>query len=349
MCANADIIIDSYKPDHIPQILSLTKATLGDSGAVRKTQIFWEWKHERNPVGSSYGLLARSEIDREAIGLRVLMRWEFTALDDRPIRAFRAVDTATHPNYRRLGIFSQLTLQAVNELQEQGADLIFNTPNDLSLPGYLKLGWRFAARWPLYMRVLRPISMAMSRLSSKQASSFDLGDYFSNKIVSWPRFWDYYGNRLPDFISHWELQRPRVGLRTNRNMDFLTWRYGQHPHITYGVYPHLENGVLRAWAVLRPNRRFGWRENVLCDLFLDAPDVALGKRFISSMLKQLRSDYVIAHANAKTFEQDLLRRSFFFKIPQRSIRFAVRPLQPANAIFTTASAWDLSLGDLEVF
>ena len=74
-----------------------------------------------------------AEADGRIVGLRAFMRWEFAA-GDRRFRAVRAVDTATHPDYQGQGIFSRLTLEALDALRDQ-ADFVFNTPNEKSLPG----------------------------------------------------------------------------------------------------------------------------------------------------------------------------------------------------------------------
>ena len=58
------------------------------------------------------------------------------------MRAVRAVDTATHPDFRGQGVFSALTLGALEELRSDGVAFVFNTPNERSRPGYLKMGWQ---------------------------------------------------------------------------------------------------------------------------------------------------------------------------------------------------------------
>ncbi len=65
------------------------------------------------------------------------------------LRAVRAVDTATHPDHQGKGIFTKLTLGAIPDLDDDGVDLIFNTPNDKSRPGYLKMGWSEVGRVPV--------------------------------------------------------------------------------------------------------------------------------------------------------------------------------------------------------
>ena len=54
------------------------------------------------------------------------------------------------------GIFSMLTRRALEDLRHE-ADLVFNTPNEKSLPGYLKMGWQVVGQVPIRVRIRRPI------------------------------------------------------------------------------------------------------------------------------------------------------------------------------------------------
>ena len=126
------------------EVIGLLTAALGGGPAGERPAEFFRWKHQENPFGRSFGLVA--EADDRIVGLRAFMRWEFVA-GDRRFKAVRAVDTATHPDYQGRGIFSQLTLEALDALRHE-ADFVFNTPNEKSLPGYLKMGGAWSARSP---------------------------------------------------------------------------------------------------------------------------------------------------------------------------------------------------------
>ena len=63
------------------------------------------------------------------------------------------MDTATHPDFQGKGIFTTLTLGAIPDLRDDGVDLVFNTPNDKSRPGYLKMGWSEVGRVPVGIRL----------------------------------------------------------------------------------------------------------------------------------------------------------------------------------------------------
>src|SRR5215218_1521913 len=138
-------------------VLELLGLTRGGGPAGRRPPEFFRWKHYDNPLGRSFMLLA--EADGRVIGLRAFMRWRFGAAG-RQVMAVRAVDTATHPDYQGMGVFSRLIRAALEGLDGQ-VDLVFNTPNDARRPGYLKLGWREVGRAPVSLRVRRPVRFAL--------------------------------------------------------------------------------------------------------------------------------------------------------------------------------------------
>jgi GNAT superfamily N-acetyltransferase len=125
-----------YRDGDEEQVLSLLSSSLGwmpDDQHAR----FFRWKHLQNPAGRRRCGWTRAG---EIIGFRALMRWRFL-IDGEPVKAVRAVDTATHPSARGEGVFRDLTMHALDELRAEGVGFVFNTPNDQSRPGYLKVGW----------------------------------------------------------------------------------------------------------------------------------------------------------------------------------------------------------------
>jgi hypothetical protein len=296
-------------------------------------------------------LNARDEAQALAVGLRLLMRWQFRTSAGQILRAVRAVDTATHPAYQRRGIFSTLTRQAIRELKEDGVDLIFNTPNARSLPGYLKMGWQVVAKWPVYIRVLKPVRMLSRRSKSKSASqqSVVFGEYFTSGIRTWQAFAAREGRNSAELLSSWEQQRGQVAIRTPRDFDYLDWRYGQHPHITYSVFAFEHSGGLAGFAILRPNWRSGRQEIVLTELFLKQADRKLGEFFFKNLMKHLKGDYLVAHFSRHTLDLTLLKQAGFLAIPARGITFTVHPLSLHSDGARDAAFWDLTLGDLEIF
>ena len=111
-------------------------------------------------------------------------------------------------------------------------------------------------------------------------------------------------------------------------------------------------GKRAGWPALLlygPNLRYGWREVVLTELFLARPDPSLGRRLFKQMMQHLQADYVAAHFAPGTLEQRIVRRSGFFRLPRQGMLFTVFPLQAACVTLMKSGAWDLTLGDLEIF
>src|SRR5680860_587937 len=131
------MIIREAKEVDIPEIVKVLRASLGEQDLPLSEGI-WNYKHVKNPFGRSLVLVA--EENGVIAGVRAFMCWEWQCLN-KSYATYRAVDTATHPNYQGQGIFKKLTLKAIELAKEQGVQFIFNTPNEQSRPGYLKMGW----------------------------------------------------------------------------------------------------------------------------------------------------------------------------------------------------------------
>ena len=132
------MIIRESKTEDIEAIIELLQLSLGES-KLKKSQEIWDFKHQKNPFGKSPVFLA--EENETVIGVRAFMQWRWQ-LEDKLWTSYRAVDTATHPNHQGRGIFKTLTLKALDYVQNLGDCFVFNTPNDQSRPGYLKMGWK---------------------------------------------------------------------------------------------------------------------------------------------------------------------------------------------------------------
>ncbi len=112
------------------------------------------------------------------VAFRAFMRWEFVR-GGRVLRAVRAVDTATDPDYQGRGLFRALTMHGLESVRADGVDFVFNTPNGQSRPGYLKMGWRDVGRLPAAVRFTGPtgaIAALRSRVPAERWSTdLDIG------------------------------------------------------------------------------------------------------------------------------------------------------------------------------
>jgi hypothetical protein len=86
-----------------------------------------------------------------------------------------------------MGIFSTLTQQVIDDVTGDGLDLVFNTPNNDVLPGYLKLGWQQVATVRPMVKVLSypgfALGMARCRLGKQSPRRHGKVEFFKDEPV----------------------------------------------------------------------------------------------------------------------------------------------------------------------
>lgn len=311
-------------PADEPEILGLLQSSLGWL-ADEDHKRFYRWKHVENPFGPSYGWVA---VDGgRVIGLRLFMRWEFQS-GQKVLPAVRAVDTATHHDYRGRGIFRQLTLHGLEELQRDGVAFVFNTPNDQSRPGYLSMGWKEVGRLPVRVRPRSPSVLSRllrARVPAELSSlptdiGVSAGDVLAERAVA---------EQLADAPQARDPQR----VATNRTAAYLAWRYGHEPLAYRALAPSGEPD--EGLVIVRLRRRGPTTEAVVADVL---GHVRSGQQ-ATRELWHAGTDHFIALAGTPGLPMAL-------PVPRLGPLLTTRPL--TSSAPTTVKAWNLSMGDIEL-
>jgi hypothetical protein len=336
----SEIEIRPYRDDDEPAVKALLDQALVVSPAGGPPSELFRWKHLENPFGRSYMLVA--EVDGRVVGLRAFMRWEFTSGPGR-LRAVRAVDTATAPGFQGRGIFSRLTRAALDAIRGD-VDLVFNTPNEQSGPGYLKMGWRQVGRIPIRVRVRRPLRFARGVLSHRRSAG---GGSATGSSVGVPAA-EILADPLVEALLE-EAPAPGARLRTPRTADLLRWRYGPGSGIGYRAVAHRAGGRVAALAIFRMRSRGALRECSLTELLAGPGGAAALQPLLRGVLRDGGADHALAVTTSGTSGHRATRRSGFLpwrRGPVLMVNQLRDRLEPDPLIMRS---WDLSLGDLEVF
>ncbi|HSF87491.1 MAG TPA: GNAT family N-acetyltransferase [Acidimicrobiia bacterium] len=315
---DATVTIRPYADGDLSGTLELLEAALGETPLLKRTPELFAWKHLDNPFGRSILLVAEAE--GRIAGLRAFMRWELETAAGQRLRCVRAVDTATHPEFQRRGIFSRLTRAALDAAERDGVDLVFNTPNPKSGAGYLKMGWQHVGA----IGVLAAPSRGIVRGKPAQDQP--------------PRPEDYLANPQP--ANNLEVSdRSAAGLRTPRTGAYLRWRFSQHPTARY-----VRIDRKGSTAIVRPNLRGGRRELVLSDVFGPHPGAAIG-----ATIAQSRAAYVAGWFSEGSPERAAAMRRGLVPIPKlTTLTLVARPLRALPTDVGSLAAWDLASSDLEL-
>lgn len=303
-------------------VLALLERTLGWEKDSRY-EAFFTWKHEQNVFGPSPAWVAQD--GERIVGFRAFLRWEFE-LDGTTIRAVRAVDTATDPDYRRRGVFRRLTLHALREID--GTGFVFNTPNDQSRPGYIRMGWQTVGRIPVAARPAAPrglVRMASARAPAELWSAKGAGGEAASAVLA-------EGAAISALLS---AQPPASGMATRRSVDYLRWRYG-FPPLDYRTVA-LRGDVTAGMALFRVRCRGSAREAALCELFAPEGDAVVRRRLVREVARTARADYVLRVSGA---------RDGCIMLPRQGPVLTMRPLQATAP--RRPRDWALTLGDVEL-
>ena len=334
----------AYRDGDEAEVLRLLSTSLGPGPAGRRAPEFFRWKHLENPFGPSFLLL--SESAGRIVGLRAFMRWRFR-VGHRSVRAVRAVDTATHPDHRGTGIFSRLTDQALQEVRG-GAELVFNTPNDRSLPGYLKLGWRTVGRIPVAIRIRRPLPVLRDARRLRSGEGTPRPGRAAPRIDAETAAEALADPELPALLAEAAGASP-ARLATPKDAAFLDWRYGSAPLLEYRAMREHIGDMLAGIALFRMRRRGRLWESTIADVIVRPGDERTARRLLRRVAGAAAVDHVACSFPPGSEPARAALGAGFLRSPggptltAKAVRADLRP-DPYER-----RSWALCLGDLEVF
>ena len=309
------IVVSQASINDIPKIVELLKLSLGES-VVEKSSTIWNFKHVDNPFGPSHVLVATD--DEKFVGVRAFMKWNWQ-LENQVWVAYRAVDTATHPDFQGKGIFKKLTLKALDDVQENQETFVFNTPNDKSRPGYLKMGWVVVDSLP--------IAIVPTILYIFQKTIIN-----TNQIET---------NRLKELCEiHNKVLSENNIIFTPKSVSYLKWRFENNPMQKYKVVSTNDFYV----AMYIKKRRF-FKELRVVEV-ISVKQNSVEKEIRSAIISYAIKNrcWMITIANKNLFHFRLYGKfgpKFTFKTLTKNDSFINKALNIYN--------WKYSLGDLELF
>jgi GNAT superfamily N-acetyltransferase len=306
-------------PDDRPAIIELLGRSLGSDGDPRYSELF-AWKHDHNRFGPSPMWVA---VDGDRIaGVRALMRWEFVRGDE-VLRAVRAVDTATDPDYQGRGLFKALTMHGIEQVRADGVDFVFNTPNSQSLPGYLKMGWREVGRLPAAVRFTGPSGALRAVRSRVPADRWSTEIDVGVPVMEWLA--------AGGVRDRWPTPTDVREIRTNMDDEYLAWRFGTDL-LGYRV---IDDGY--SAVVIRARMRGNAKELAVVARF---GDMAGAQRLATQAARDVGCSYAIRIGRPNVKAGELALPGGGPKLTWRAV---------CDDGFPPLPNWSLALGDVELF
>ncbi len=316
------MVIREANSSDIPAIVKVLKLSLGEQ-ELPLSESIWNFKHVNNPFGKSLVFVA--EEGNMVVGVRAFMRWQWK-LESEIYNTYRAVDTATHPEHQGKGIFKKLTLKAVEVAKENGNNFIFNTPNEQSRPGYLKMGWEVVDK----LRVaLKPALISFWKIYSFSTS-------YNSIICSTD-------SQLNLLCNIWNQS---LGLKksiyTPKSVEYLKWRYLENPLQEYEVFTD-ESFFIAGYI----KKRKGMRELRISECIFQENSNSYLK--ITKVIRQWSLKF---GAQVISYSPEFLSLNFTFINANIGPILTFKELnlvKKEKSLFKEISHWSYSLGDLELF
>jgi GNAT superfamily N-acetyltransferase len=227
----------------------------------------WKWLYESNPHGrSSIGIaLEAGRIAASYSACPVRMQWGAER-----ILVGHAIDAATHPAFRRRGLFERVAEAAIADADRRGFGFIlaYTQWGGASASGQTqKLGFTRAFRVKRLVKILHwPSALAFKiglprRLAGRAEVSSTLHAIVSAAAAAGISVAD-----APDPSSTTPLAR---AIRVEKSARHVRWRYSDHPEARYRVFSVVSAAACPASVVLALRTDKGIVVGQIVDLFGD--------------------------------------------------------------------------------
>ncbi|OEC86105.1 MULTISPECIES: GNAT family N-acetyltransferase [Methanobacterium] len=351
---NSSFIVKEYTDKYKEKVFRLRKAVYNETF----NEDEWNWKFRSGKI-----LIAVNHED-EVISLRptIPIRLKFR---DKTIKSGMNVDVMTHPDYRRMGLFSTLVNESFKMLNGLGIFIVYTFPNNFSFPGYKKrIKWKYVDSLPLLVKVLKPRNVVKKYIKNKnvQKCLYPLADVFAslifisktkseNRNLSINQIYFFSG----DFDLLWQKLSNQFEIAVIRDSKYLNWRYVQRPGYDYKIFSAVEEGVLKGYIVLREDNMFDLKLGLVVDILTFDEDTACSLLLHAyNVFKDNDMDIMGCLMFDTSMYFDVLKKAGFLKLPKKyspkEFFFVVKADDEiiSSDIAYSSKNWFLTFGDIDI-
>ena len=130
------------------------------------TKSIIEWKYINNPSGKAHVWIASDINNNKIVGTYALCPWKMNC-NGKNYDAVQAVDAMVHPDYRKMGIFTQLQKTAIKDLENSEYKIAISFPPANSYLGHIKAGWIKVGNLFDYTFIMRPVDKIFDKNAYK--------------------------------------------------------------------------------------------------------------------------------------------------------------------------------------
>lgn len=281
---------------------------------------WFDWKFRDNPFVDHVPIFV-AETGEELVGACSHFALPLR-IDGETIPAQQPCDTMVDADHRRRGIFTQLTERAIDVYRAGEPRLWFNFPNDKTLAGNMKLGWRVVEPQTVWYRIQNPAAIARvvsdrrsirvaSRLAAPVASGYLASREHLDGLERAPGIVEHLSSVPVERLSalYHETDAP-TGIHVPRTARFLEWRY-RNPRWEYRTYVLQSDAGDVAAIVVGTRTVDGITKTKVMDFLADTSRrTEAAARLLPAVLSDHRDSDLVASLSDSVPPAALRRRGF---------------------------------------
>ncbi len=283
----SDIEIRPYRESDIAEMPAMYKACFG----LQVNESYFHWRYRDNPAGA---VVASCAVKNGKLCAFYGLLPELFEENGTEMKVYQSMDTMTHPEFQRMGLFNLTANATFNFVVEKERKLyLFGIPGHRALPGFLKLGWRHQHDFRLlfqYAKVIRKLGTERDSITDTAPSHLE-----------WEK---YFGTRKP---------MPEI-LRRKLSPAYLDWHFFRNPLVRFDCLCLKSSEGLKGFLI---SRDMGKSRRMICLLDSRVPNDRgnVARQLISGLASRYPRDWIYAWEPTEKTLHTALREARMIKNP----------------------------------
>lgn len=348
-----DYLISKNDCSNLDELITLSKSYYTSGDIIDKNYLIWQYLD--NPAGTPFLFTSREKSAISLAGQYLVLPQNYQVLGD-IVSGSLSLNTLTHPDHQGKGLFTKMANSTYVDCSENDNYFTIGFPNPLSYPGFVrKLDFTHLGDIPLLIKPLKPLNICMSffqKNKEKHGGEIVFQSAQSNEII---REFNFSSDEDQKKYEHfWEKMKVNYPVSSNKDFQFLKWRYNDHPTKKYKVYSLYKDDEIIGIVILRAEHVWGFNVGIIMDFMqLNFTDKTLLK-FVSKSFKNMKLDF-IAVLHSEIWEYKVFKKNYYFKVPQKILPQKIHFIVRNNKSFDNAGKildlknWKLTFGDYDIF
>lgn len=348
--------IEKNDCSHLEELIELTKSYYSEGDIISKEYL--EWQYLNNPAGKPYLFTSREANTNALVGQYLVIPINFNVSGE-IVPGSLSLNTLTHPKHQGKGLFTKMAKATYVDCGENETFFTTGFPNPMSYPGFVKkLDFAHLGDIPLLINPLKPINIFFSYFKKEKEKHG--GAISIEALKKEERIKEFNFNKDSDKLRYekfWNQIKKQYTVTTNKDYNFLKWRYKDIPTRNYKIFYSEEEGSITGLIVLKAEHVWGFNVGLVMDLMVLENKERSGRnllKYSKKVFSKANLDFIAAlHSPIKEFS--VFKKSGFFTVPQKvlpqKIHFIVRENKkfPNSDLIFDLKNWKLTFGDYDVF